>query len=58
MSAPIRRGMPAIFNETNVATGMENIQGDKVQRTKVIENGQLFILYKGTKYNVQGQVVK
>lgn len=58
MSAPIRRGMPAIFNETNVATGMENIQGDKVQRTKVIENGQFFILYKGTKYNVQGQVVK
>ena len=39
-------------------TAVENVQGDKVQCTKVIENGQLYIMYKGTKYNVQGKVVK
>ena len=36
------------------ATGVENVQGDKVQSTKVLENGVLYIKYKGTKYNVQG----
>lgn len=30
---------------------------DKEQGTKVIENGVLYLLYKGTKYNVQGQKV-
>ena len=39
-------------------TAVENVQEDKVQCTKVIENGQLYIMYKGTKYNVQGKVVK
>ena len=39
-------------------TGMDNVQGNKVQSTKVIENGQLYIMYKGTRYNVQGKVVK
>ena len=39
-------------------TGMENVQGDKVQSTKVLHNGQLYIMYNGTMYNVQGQMVK
>ena len=38
--------------------GVGNVQSDKVQATKVIENGVLYLIYKGTKYNVQGQVVK
>jgi len=39
-------------------TAVENVQGDNVQSTKVIENGQLFIIKNGIKYNVQGKVVK
>gem|GEM_PF-3479199 len=41
-----------------VATGMEDVQGDNVQCTKVLINGQLYIMYNGTMYNVQGQLVK
>jgi hypothetical protein len=47
--------MPFIFDQ---ATGVENVQGDKVQSTKVIENGVLYIIKNGVKYNAQGQVVK
>ena len=39
-------------------TGLGEVQGDKVQSTKVIENGVLYIKYKGTMYNVQGQMIK
>ena len=42
----------------NTPTGVETVQGDKVQCTKVIENGVLYLMYNGTKYNVQGQIVK
>lgn len=39
-------------------TGLGEVQGDKVLSTKVIENGVLYIKYKGTMYNVQGQMIK
>ncbi|MBO6306631.1 MAG: starch-binding protein [Paludibacteraceae bacterium] len=52
-SAPRRR--IAVYN---MPTGVENLQTDNVQSTKVIENGVLYLLYNGTKYNVQGQIVK
>ena len=39
-------------------TAVENVQGNNVQSTKVIENGQLFIIKNGVKYNAQGKVVK
>jgi len=58
-NAPLRFGMPArIGRPAYTPTGVENVQSDKVQSTKVIENGQLFILKNGVKYNAQGQVVK
>jgi hypothetical protein len=38
-------------------TAVENVQGE-VQSTKVIENGQLYIIKNGVKYNAQGKVVK
>lgn len=41
-----------------VATGIGNVQSDKGQWTKVIENGVLYLKYKGTKYDVQGMRVK
>ena len=43
-----------VYGATWVPTSVVNVQEDKVQVTKVIENGQLYILYKGAKYNVQG----
>ena len=38
--------------------GVENVQGDKVQITKVLRDGQLVILKNGIEYNAQGAVVK
>ncbi len=59
LHSPIRRGAPIrIVEKENTATGIGEVQGNKLQSTKVIENGQLYIMYNGTKYNVQGQVVK
>ena len=40
------------------ATAIGNVQTPKVQCTKLIENGVLYLIFNGTKYNVQGQVVK
>ncbi len=42
----------------NVATGVENVQGDNVQCTKVLINGQLFILCGEKMYDAKGQLVK
>ena len=56
---PAQNGAPKrIRMVVNGATGVENVQGDNVQCTKVIENGQIYILHNGAKYNVQGQIVK
>ena len=58
-NAPLRFGMPArIGRPAQMPTGVENVQSDKVQSTKVIENGQLFILKNGVKYNAQGQKIE
>ena len=43
-----------VYGATWVPTSVVNVQEDEVQVTKVIENGQLYILNKGAKYNVQG----
>ena len=56
--APMRRGMPAVFNEVNTTTDVENVQGNKVQSTKLIENGQVIIIRNGVRYNAAGQIVK
>jgi len=50
--------MRFVFNQEQIATGMENVQGDNVQSTKVLENGVLYIIKNGVRYNVQGQIVK
>ena len=42
----------------NTATAIEDVQGDNVQCTKVIENGQLLIFRDGRVYNAQGMLVK
>ena len=39
------------------ATGVEDVQNN-AQCTKVLENGQLFIIKNGVKYNTMGQIIK
>ena len=39
----------------NAATGFENVTNGENNTIKVIENGQLFIIRNGEKYNIQGQ---
>ena len=34
--------------------GIEEVKGDKMPCTKVLENGVLYLMHQGTKYNVQG----
>ena len=51
------RNMPAVWRIQNTATDIEQVQRDKGQCTKLIKNGALFIMYKGTMYNVQGNKV-
>ena len=42
----------------NSPTGIENTQTDKIQTTKIIRNGVLYILHNGKVYNAQGAKVK
>ena len=43
---------------TNWAEGIENVQGNEVQSTKVLRDGQVLILRNGKTYTIQGQEVK
>lgn len=53
-AAPARR-LGVSINKT--PTGVEDVQGENVQGIKVLHEGQLYIKYNGTMYNVQGQKV-
>lgn len=46
------------YIEPNQGTGVENGLSDQVQSTKVVRNGQLFIIRDGKTYTVQGVEVK
>ncbi len=52
------RRMRFVFNEENTATAVESVQQSAISCQKVIENGQLYILRNGVRYNAQGQIVK
>ncbi len=52
------RRLRFVFSEEQTATGMESVQPSAISSQKVIENGQLFIIKNGVKYNAQGQVIK
>ena len=56
--APGRRRVAMAVHGEQVATGVENVQGDNVQCTKVLINGQLFILRGEKMYDAKGQLVK
>ena len=49
--------MRIVFHQ-DTTTGIEEVQGNKVPCTKVFENGVLYIMNNGIKYNVQGQLCK
>ena len=55
--APRRRVAMDVHGQ-QVATGMDQVQGDKVQSTKVLIDGQLFIIRGEKMYNANGQLVK
>ena len=60
-SSPIRRGMPAalrIVENGNTTTDVDHVQRDDTQCTKVMRDGQLYLLHNGRMYNVQGQMIK
>lgn len=46
------------FFTSNIATGIDNTQSDQVQSTKVVRNGQIYILRGDKTYTLQGQEVK
>ena len=52
-NAPKR--MRFIFDQ---ATGIESVQNSAISSQKLIENGVLYIIRDGVRYNAQGQVVK
>ncbi len=54
-NAPKR--MRFVFNQEQVVTGIDNANAD-IKAEKRIENGQLFIIRNGVKYNVNGQIVR
>ena len=56
--APGRRRVTMAVNGEKIATGIEDVQGDKVQCTKMLINGQLFILRGEKMYDAKGQLVK
>ena len=57
-SAPKR--LRFVFNHENTATGIEtpSLQGRSGEATKVIENGVLYIIRDGVRYDAQGKVVE
>lgn len=56
--APGRRRISMSVNDTQTTTGFENVQGDNGQCTKVLINGELFILRGEKVYDAKGQLVK
>jgi hypothetical protein len=46
-----------VIGKPKSATGVEDVQSDKVQCTKILRNGQLFILCDGKIFNALGQPV-
>ncbi len=57
-AAPLRRMSACIVeNNDETPTAIEFVEKDDKQVTKVIENGTIYIIKNGVKYNVQGQVI-
>ena len=46
------------FVNTDLPEGVENVETETIKAQKLIENGQVFIIKNGVKYNVLGVTVK
>ena len=46
------------IDSIDIPKGIEDVQSDEVQSTKVIKEGQVLILRNGKTYTMQGQEVK
>lgn len=59
LGAPIRNGaIIRIVEKENTATGVGEVQGDNVQCTKVLRDGQIIIIRDGKEYNAQGVLIR
>ena len=47
-----------LIESHKMPTGLENVQNDNVQCTKVLRNGVLYILHNGKVYNAQGGLME
>ncbi len=56
--APGRRRISMSVQQTEVATDIDNVQGDDAQCTKVLINGQMYILRGEKMYDATGRLVK
>ena len=50
--------IPADPEASETPTGVEDVQIDRVSSTKVIMNGQLYLMYEGRMYDVRGHEIK
>ena len=50
--------MRFIFEEEQNTTAVDNAEAENTQTIKVIENGALYIIKDGVRYNAQGQIVE
>lgn len=55
--APLRSMSACIVEKADAPTDIEIVENNEMQATKVIENGTIYIIKNGVKYNVQGQVI-
>ena len=46
------------FTTAQSTEGLMDVQGDKVQCTKVLRNGQIYLMYEGRMYDVRGNQLK
>ena len=54
-AAPAR--MRLVFQQEEVATGMESVKSSEISSQKILRNGQLFIIRDGKTYDIFGQLV-
>ena len=50
--------MRFIFQEEQNTTAVDNAEAENTQTLKVVENGALYIIKDGVRYNAQGQIVE
>lgn len=52
-----KKSMRIVFHQ-DTTTSIEDVQNNSVQCTKVLRDGQLFIIRNGVEYTINGQIVK